>query len=73
MRIDVQALRSMWRQTVWVTGFVIVGVVAMMVYFMTSTAPDYAAIGFLLLLLFAMPLMLGVAYLIRRTIERSAD
>ena len=50
-----------------------VGVVAMMVYALTSAVPDYSAVRFLLLLLIAMPLMLGAAYLIRRFIEGLAD
>jgi NADH:ubiquinone oxidoreductase subunit 3 (subunit A) len=44
-------------------------VVALIVYFWTLPTPDYAAVQFLLLLLFLAPLMLGLAYLIRRFIE----
>lgn len=73
MRIDVRVLRSMWRQTVWGTALAMACVAAMIVYALTSAAPDYSALSFLLLLLFAIPLMLGIAYLIRRFIEGLAD
>jgi flagellar biogenesis protein FliO len=48
-------------------------VAAMIVYALTSAAPDYSAVRFLFLLLFAIPLMLGIAYLVRRFIEGLAD
>jgi flagellar biogenesis protein FliO len=48
-------------------------VAAMIVYALTSGALDYSAVRFLLLLLFAMPLILGIAYLVRRFIEGLAD
>ena len=73
MRIDVRVLRSMWRQTVWGTALALACVATMIVYVLTSGTPDYSAVRFLFLLLFAMPLMLGIAYLIRRFIEGLAD
>ena len=63
----------MWRQTVWGTALAMIGVVGMLVYALASATPDYSAVRFFLLLLFAMPIMLGVAYLIRRFIEALAD
>ena len=73
MRIDVRVLRSMWRQTVCGTALAMAFVATMIVYALMSAAPDYSAVRFLLLLLFAIPLMLGIAYLIRRFIEGLAD
>ena len=73
MRIDDRALRLIWRQTVWATALAMVGVAGMLVYALASAAPDHSAVRFFLLLLFAMPVMLGVAYLIRRFIEGLAD
>jgi hypothetical protein len=46
-----------------------VGLVGLTVYFWSLPTPDYAAIWFLVVLLVLMPLVLGVAYLIRRFIE----
>ena len=73
MRIDIRVLRSMWRQTVWGTAVAMACVAVIIVYALTSAAPDHSAVRFLFLLLFAMPLLLGIAYLIRRFIEGLAD
>jgi uncharacterized protein YqhQ len=72
MRVDVKATKRAWRPTVWATIIAMVGIVAMMVYSLASAAPDYAAVRFFLLLLVLMPLLLGIAYLNRRFIQRLA-
>lgn len=69
MRVDVRATKRMWRQTVWGTAIAWIGVVAVMVYLRMLPNPDKVATRFLLLLLIVMPLVLGVAYVIRRFIE----
>jgi hypothetical protein len=73
MQIDLKALRSMWRQTVWGTAIAMVGIAALAVYFWTQPTPDPAAAKFALQLLVLMPVLLGVAYLIRRFIESLPD
>jgi hypothetical protein len=72
VRVDVHATRKAWRQTVWGTAIATIMLVGLCVYFVTLPVPDYAAVRLLLLLLFLMPVMLGVAYLIRRFIESLA-
>ena len=72
MRVNVEATKRAWRQTVWGTAIAMGGFVALIIYFWTLPRPDYAAVRFLFLLLFLAPLILGLAYLIRRFIERFA-
>ena len=50
-----------------------VGVAALAVYFWTNPTSDLAAAQFALLLLFLIPVLLGVTYLIRRFIETLSD
>jgi hypothetical protein len=69
MRIDVPALKRLWKQTVWGTlgGMLILS--GLIFYFFTQSPRDIEAIRFLLLLLVLMPAGLGVCYLIRRFID----
>jgi cadmium resistance protein CadD (predicted permease) len=73
VRVDVQATRKAWRQTLWGTAIATIMLVALCIYFATLPVPDYAAVRFLLLLLLLMPVMIGVAYLVRRFIESLAS
>ena len=70
MRVNTKATKRMWQQTVWSAVLATVGFLALMIYFWTLPTPDYAAIRFLALMLVLTPLLLGVAYFIRRFIER---
>ena len=72
MRVDVEATKWAWRQTVWGTGLAALILCALIIYFLVKSPPDYSAVQTLLLFLLVMPLMLGVAYLIRRFIESLA-
>ena len=72
MRVDVEATKRMWRQTLWGTAVTMVGLVVWIVYVLMQPAPDYSSVRFLLVLLLLMPAGVGVAYLIRRFIESLA-
>jgi hypothetical protein len=69
MRIDVKALRWMWKQTVWGTAGGMLMVVGLAIYFFRQSPPDYDAIRLLILLLLLMPVGLGLSYLVKRFIE----
>ena len=72
MRVDVEATKRAWRQTVWGTVLGALILCGLIIYFLAQPTPDYTAVRTLLLFLLVMPLMLGVAYLIRRFIESLA-
>jgi len=73
MRVDVQATKRMWKQTVWATGVALILLVALSLYFVAQPSPDYGAIRWLLFLVLLMPLALGACYVIRLFIESLAD
>jgi len=68
MRVDVQATKRMWKQTVWGTAAASLIVLGLIGYFLAQSPVDQQAIGWLILFLL-LPLALGPCYLIRRLIE----
>ena len=72
MRIDSNALNRAWKQTAVGTLLGALIIAGLLIYFFTKKPLDYQAIEWLIVLLALMPVALGVAYLIRRFIQRLA-
>ena len=72
MRIDVQATRRMWRQTVSATVGVALIFLGLIAYFLAQSPVDHQAVRWLILFLLLLPVGLGLCYLIRRLIDRLA-
>jgi uncharacterized membrane protein (GlpM family) len=72
MRVDLKATRHMWKQTVIGSLLALIGIAALIIYFSVSAEKDAEAVRLLVAIFALIPAGLGVAYLIRRFIERSA-